>query len=41
MAESASMSPLLDDSAPGAWLQAVEVEETPGSAARYESAQND
>ena len=28
-------APLLGNSAPGAWLQAVEVEETPGSAARY------
>jgi 6-pyruvoyltetrahydropterin/6-carboxytetrahydropterin synthase len=28
-------APLVGRSAPGAWLQAVEVEETPGSAARY------
>jgi 6-pyruvoyltetrahydropterin/6-carboxytetrahydropterin synthase len=28
-------APLMGESAPDAWLQAVEVEETPGSAARY------
>lgn len=29
-------APLMESSAPGTYLQAVEVEETPGSAARYE-----
>jgi len=30
-------APLIDCSTPGAWLEAVEVEETPGSSARFAS----